>query len=246
VSYSRERTILGTAGGPRKVRSFFGADPFLLVNGDVLFDFDLRRLVSRHRRAGAVATLALKPNPDPETYRPVVTGPDGWVRWLPGLRRRRRGTTSLFTGVHVMDPSLLDRLAVGPADSVRDVYAPILAEGGKILGVRVNGPWLDLGRPALYLSSQLREAQRRSRREDRSLVDATARIGRGVRLDRAVVGPGAEVGDGASVIGSVLWGGARVLTRASVRRCVVTDEGVVGEGDRVSGSLVMGRGRSRL
>jgi NDP-sugar pyrophosphorylase family protein len=246
VSYSRERTILGTAGGPRKVRAFFGDEAFLLVNGDVLFDFDLRRLLTRHRQAGALATLALKPNPDPETYRPVVTGPDGWVRWLPGTRRRRRGTTSLFTGVHVMNPCLLDRLSVGPADSVRDVYAPALAEGGKILGVRVVGPWLDLGRPALYLSAQLREAVRRSRREDRSVIDSEARIGRGVRLERAVVGPGAEVGDGASVVGSVLWGGAHVGAGAQVRRCVVTDEAVVAEGDRLSSRVVLRRGRSPL
>ena len=30
VNWSRERTILGTGGGPRAVRDFFGHEPFLL------------------------------------------------------------------------------------------------------------------------------------------------------------------------------------------------------------------------
>jgi ADP-glucose pyrophosphorylase len=65
------------------------------------------------------------------------------------------------------------------------------------------------------------------------VIDAQARIGRGVRLDRAVVGPGAQVGDGATVVSSVLWGGAQVGAGAHLRRCVVTDEAVVAEGDRL-------------
>jgi NDP-sugar pyrophosphorylase family protein len=76
----------------------------LLVNGDVVFDFDLSRLVARHRASGAKATLALKPNRDPRRYGSVVTGPDGRIRSLAGLSRRARDTLSLFTGVHVLDP----------------------------------------------------------------------------------------------------------------------------------------------
>ena len=60
------RTILGTGGGPRAVRECFGDEPVLLVNGDVLFDFDLRAARRRATaRSGARATLALRPNPGP-------------------------------------------------------------------------------------------------------------------------------------------------------------------------------------
>jgi mannose-1-phosphate guanylyltransferase len=247
VVYSRERTILGTGGGPRKVRQLLGEEPFLLVNGDMLFDFDLSRLVARHRASGALATLALKPNPDVRRYRPIVTGPDGFVRWLPGLGRRRRGTASLFTGVHVMEPSLLDRLSAGPADSVRDLYAPLIAEGGRVLGLRVAGPWLDLGRPSLYLEAQVKQlAAGASARADRCLVDASARLGRGARLDRSVVGAGAVVGEGARVVRSVLWAGARVGAGAVVRHTVVTDGGVVGEAESVTSRVVMKESRCPL
>jgi len=247
VVYSRERTILGTGGGPRKVRQLLGDEPFLLVNGDMLFDFDLSRLVARHRASGALATLALKPNPDVRRYRPIVTGPDGTVRWLPGMGRRRRGLASLFTGVHVMEPALLDRLSAGPADSVRDLYAPLIAEGGRVLGVRVAGPWLDLGRPSLYLEAQVKQlVAGASPRADRCLVDASARLGKGARLDRSVVGAGAVVGEGARVVRSVLWAGARVGAGAVVRHTVVTDGGEVGEAESVTSRVVMKTGQCPL
>ena len=65
--------ILGTGGGPKAVREWLGEGPVLLVNGDVLFDLDLRALVARHRALGARATLALRPNPG--GYSPVVSQP---------------------------------------------------------------------------------------------------------------------------------------------------------------------------
>jgi NDP-sugar pyrophosphorylase family protein len=154
IAYSHEAEILGTGGGLRRVRRRLGDDAVLIVNGDVLFDFDLTALAARHARSGAAVTLALRPNPDPRRYGPVVTRGDRVV-WLPGVPRpRRRGRVWLFTGVQVIDPALLERLGPGPADSVRDLYAPLVRAGADVRGVRVKGAWYDLGTPAAYLASQ--------------------------------------------------------------------------------------------
>lgn len=235
VTYSDERRILGTGGGPRKVRRFFGTEPFLLVNGDVLFDFDLERLVARHRASGAQATLALKPNPDPRTYGPIVTGPGGWVRSLAGRPRRARGLVSLFTGVHVLEPALLERLPPGASDSVRDLYAPLVADGGRVLGVRVGGPWYDFGRPSLYLAAQMRMLGRGGR----SLVHTRARVSEGARLRSSVVGAGSTVGAGALVASSVLWERVGVGPGAVVRDAVVIAGVRVPPGARIEGAVVL-------
>jgi len=218
VLLSPEREILGTAGGPRRFRRFFGDEPFLLVNGDVFFDFDLSGLVARHVASGARATLALKPNPDPRVYGPVVTASDGGVRSIAGLPHPARGTVSLFTGVHVLDPSLLDRLPPGFSDSVRDLYAPMLARGERLMGVRVGGAWYDLGNPRLYLEAQ---ASLLASGVGGSLVDATVSLGRGARVVRSVVGPGSRIGPEASVVDSVLWDGVVVGARGRVRRSIL-------------------------
>ncbi len=235
VRYSFEREVLGTGGGPRKARGLLGEAPVLLVNGDVLFDFDLRALVARHRRAGVVATLALKPNPDPARYGPVVTDRRCRILALAGRPRPARGKVSLFTGVHVIEPRLLDRLRPGSSDSVRDLYAPLVAAGVPLAGVRVKGAWYDLGGPSHYLA-----AQRRLLRRGRSgrLVHRSARLARGARVAASVVGPGGRIEAGAVVMGSVLWERVVVGPGAIVRGSVLADGVRIRAGERVFGQVV--------
>jgi mannose-1-phosphate guanylyltransferase len=235
IRYAREREILGTAGGPRAVRELFGREPLLLVNGDVLFDFDLGALVARHRASGARATLALRPNPDPRRYGAVITDDRGRIRAIGGRPRPRRGVVSLFTGVHVLDPALLERLPRGPSDSVRDLYVPLLAEGAFLQGVRVRGAWYDLGRPRLYRDTQLRLVPGHGR----CVVDPAARVEPGARVRRSVIGRGARVGAAARIERSVLWEGARVERDARVEGAVVVTGAVVRRGEHARDVVVL-------
>jgi NDP-sugar pyrophosphorylase family protein len=240
IRYARERELLGTAGGPRAVRDLLGDGPLLLVNGDCLFDFDLRALVARHRASGARATLALRANPDPRAYGAVITDRRGRIRAIGGRPRRAGGTVSLFAGVHVLDPELLDLLPAGPSDSVRDLYVPLLEHGGFLQGVRVRGAWYDLGRPRLYRDTQLRLVPGRGRH--RSLVDPGARVGPGARVRRSVIGRAAQVGAGARVERSVVWESARIEPGARVEGAVVVTGAVVRSGERARDVAVLPTG----
>lgn len=233
IRYSREDVLLGTGGGPRAVRDVFGDEPFLLVNGDVLLDLDARALFERHRRSGACATLALRPNPDSRAYSPVVTDRRGRILSIAGRPAPAAGTVSMFASVHVMDPALLTRLHEGVSDSVRDLYLPLLAEGALLLGVRTRGAWYDLGRPSLYRDAQLRLLPR-----GRSLVDARARVSAGADVRHSVVGAGARVG-ASRVERSVLWAGAVVEGGARLSGAILATGAVVRCGERAERVVVL-------
>jgi mannose-1-phosphate guanylyltransferase len=237
IRYAVERTLLGTGGGPRAVRDFFGREPMLLVNGDVLFDFDLRELVAAHRASGARATLALRQNPVPHAYSPVVSDRKGRILSIAGRPLAAPGTVSMFASVHILDPALLERLPDGASDSVLDLYVPMLAEGAHLQGVRTRGAWYDFGRPSLYRDAQLRLLPGRGR--DRSLVDAKARVDAGARVRRSVVGSGARVGASARVERSILWDGAVVEAGARVSGSIVATGGVVRAGETAEGVIVL-------
>jgi NDP-sugar pyrophosphorylase family protein len=240
ISYSFEREILGTGGGPRKVRRFFGDEPFLLVNGDVVFDFDLTDLVRRHVASGARATLALKAHREAAAYGGVVTGPGGFIRALAGRPRPVPGRALLFTGVHVLDPALLDRLPPGPSDSVRDLYVPLVAEGERLLGVRVGGAWYDFGSPSLYLASQLSMMSSGFRGGGRArLIHPDARIHPRARVTRSVVGAGTVVGEGAVVSGSVLWEDVEVGAASRVSASILASGARVAQGEIVERAVLM-------
>ena len=240
VTWSHERRILGTAGGPRRLRAFFGDEPFLLVNGDVLFRFDLRRLLRRRLRTGARVVLGLIPNPDPRRYSAVTMDRHGRIRAIAGRPRAAPGRPWLFTGIHLIDPALLDRLPRGASDSVRDLYIPMLAEGAAVEGVALRGAWYDLGAPPLYLASQLamiRNTRVPGRARGR-LVGSGVAVNRGARVSRSVVGQASRIGEGAVVEDSVLWEGSRVGAGCVVRRSIVAGA-TLPPGRHVEDAIVM-------
>jgi NDP-sugar pyrophosphorylase family protein len=240
VCYSHERKILGSAGGPRSVRHFFGREPFVLVNGDMYFDFDLRALVRRHVRSGARATLALKPNPDPDHYGPVVTARDGRIYSIRQKPDRRSGAVSLFTGVQVLDPTCLDALPPGPSDLVAELYVPLLAQGEKLVGVRVSGPWYDLGDPARYLASHtalLHQNAQGVRR--RRLIHRSARVDPSAKIVRSVVGERVVIGAKARVRDSVLWNDVVVGSEAGVKGCIVASGVTMKARRRATGKVIL-------
>jgi NDP-sugar pyrophosphorylase family protein len=243
LRYSHERTLLGTGGALRKARTWLGDGPILVVNGDVLFDFDLRALVARHRLSGAQATLGLLRNPDPARYSPVVSARDGRILAIAGRPRPARGTLSLFSGVHVLEAELLERLPRGHSDSVRDLYWPLLAEGALLQGLRLRGTWYDLGAPPLYRAAHLDLLKRGFGGVSHGmLVAGSAQVASDAHLRATVVGAACRIATGARVSGSVLWervtigagaavsdsilaSGVRIAAGAQVASCVVWREG---------------------
>jgi NDP-sugar pyrophosphorylase family protein len=224
VRYSHERRILGSIGGVRRLRRRFGDEPFLLLNGDMVFEFDLRRLIARHARSGALATVSLQPFPKRGRYGAVVTDARGRILSFGGWPRPARGRRWHFTGVHVIEPRILERLRPGYAETARDLYGPLIEEGGKVLGVPLAGPWYDLSSPALYLESQMQLLDKGfAGARARLLVDASARVERGAHVERSVIGRGCAIGAGAVVKDSVLWSGVRVEAGARVERAIATD-----------------------
>jgi mannose-1-phosphate guanylyltransferase len=239
VRYSRERRLLGTGGGPRRVRAFFGDAPFLLLNGDTLIGFDLGTLIERHRASGARATLALRRHTGPGRYSSIGLGRDGRIR---SIGQPGKAGALLFTGVHVLDPRLLDRLPTGqPSDTVRDLYLPMLAAGEAVHGARVRGRWLDIGSPALYLEAHLRAIPVGRRR-----VDPAADVARNAGLSRVAVGAGARIGERARLADSVVWPGGEVGAGARLRRVVVAEGARVRPGERLSGVMVLPGRRRRV
>ncbi len=147
--------ILGTGGGLRAAMAHL-ADPFVVVNGDILSDVDLAALRAAVPVGGAAMALrTLRPG---EPYG-VVAGDGARVVDLVGLAVAEpegpvdRGTH--FTGVHAMSLAALSLVpAAGPACVVRTAYQALVPER-RVAALPHRGLWFDLGTPAAYLRANL-------------------------------------------------------------------------------------------
>ena len=242
LAYSREATLLGTGGGIRRAARLLGPGPFLVVNADALQDVDLPALMHAHLTARNLATLAVRSDPAVQRFGPVGVDATGRVRRLVDAFDDG-GATALymFTGVHCVDPRAVEHLSdTQPSCIIRNGYAAVLAQRGRVGSMLHQGAFHDVGTPARWAAAHhqvLRGvwAGLAARAgavpgpplqviSPRATIHAEAHvIAPAVVASNAVVGPGAIVGPYAAIgVGAHVGAGARVehsavLAGASVR-----------------------------
>ena len=238
--YVEEPVILGTSGAIGNARHLLDGDHFVVINGKLATDIDLREALATHRRTEALATLVLRPNPARERYSTVnvlgglVTGFGGFpapasdkAGSAPGAAQTTETDEApesplegveagevplMFTGIQILDPRVFDFIPPGVfSHSVTDVYVPAIARGDRVAAHVARGSWYELSTVRRYLDTS---------------VTLLKREGRDVEL-----GEGSSVEDGANVTESVLWEHVRVERGARVRRSVLGAGVRVGPGE---------------
>lgn len=152
IEYSHEPVILGTGGGIKQVESFFSGEPFLVLNGDTLFELDLGELMAFHRERHAAATLVLREDAEALRWGLVEIGSDRQVKTITGRGLPRDGPVEprMFAGIHILHPRLLRAVPQGKESSIIDAYVRGLHEGERIVGYDLTGYWSDVGTPERY------------------------------------------------------------------------------------------------
>jgi NDP-sugar pyrophosphorylase family protein len=220
VRYSWEDPVLGSAGGPKRAVPLLRALPgspatFLIVNGDTMTNVNLHAVVDAHRNSGALVTMAVVPNTEPEKYGGALVSNDGIIT---GFVRRGAGQASWHViGVQVAESSAFaDVPEHVPYESVLTLY-PSLIEGqmGAIRAYRCEAEFFDIGTPADYLSTSLHFAGREPESPTvgaRCVIDPSARLQQSVLWDDVTVEPDVVlrecvVADGVRVPSDTSWHG---------------------------------------
>ncbi len=261
--------ILGTGGGLQLARPLL-ADPFAVVNGDVLCDGDLSALLEACRSPDCSAAMLLRRADDAAVHGIVAIDPAGRVVHLTSLARLEGvppvAMDTHFTGIHALRPRALDHVpATGFACIVRSAYVQLIPQG-RVRGVVHPGTWLDVGNPSAYLDA------------NRAVMDGTVRLpldpweraahglrevggrlclvgsssGCDLAASARLDGP-CWIGEGAVIerdawIGphTVVGPGARVGVGARLADCVVWDGCTVPAGARLEGCVVHDGGVLRI
>ena len=229
IYYSEEEELLGTLGALRPLREFFReCDLAILLNGDSLCRWPLKRMLRKHQKSGAEATVLVNSRPDPERYGGGIaldeTGRVVQFRKV-GPQRGKIKRRAVFTGAHVLSRSFLDRVpnGVGPADIVGDLYQPMLAAGAHFHAMTTSRAWHDLGTPDRYLEGVCDWARGRApvRWLRRNWISAGARVGSRVRLRQVALEAGAVVGAKSRLEQVVVLSGARVGEGCRLHRVIL-------------------------
>lgn len=242
INYSFEETILGTSGALDVMRESLLDDDFVVINGKIVTDIDLHRVIEEHRGRNAIATLVLKANSLYEHFSIVEVDQHRRITRFAGFPDTAaigaQGSSStgfvtrpdpaplMFTGIQVLSPRIFDYVPRGCfSHSTIHVYPQAIAAGETVAGYIADGEWHEMSTLDRYLRANVRLAQKRG--------------------DSIVVGDRSSIEDGACVEESVLWDGVRVERGACVRHSILADGVRVPAGSNVERCVVVRRDRIR-
>lgn len=144
---------LETGGGLQKAAWFLKeADPFLVMNADILTDLDIHTMLDFHKKHQPLVTLAVT---DRNSSRAFLFNKDnrlcGWQNVKTGEEKRPvpadQYIPRAFSGIHLMDPAIFSLLTETGKFSLVDVYLR-LAASRVIMGYDHSGSKLiDVGKP---------------------------------------------------------------------------------------------------
>jgi NDP-sugar pyrophosphorylase family protein len=238
IQYVHEDVILGTGGGLKHALALLDPDgrdePFVSLNGKLIFDLDLTALVAAYRAAGDVlGMMVVRRDPDAVAWgavdvRAEATWPGGhagngghgpWIANVLGDGQH------MFCGVHVTRPSVVARLPDGEACMIRQGYLPWLRAGGRVAAwEHAGGYFAEHSTPERYLASSWDLLDGASLRHPPATlrgVDPTARVHPTAQVIAPVrIGPGAVIGAGVTVGPYAVVGAGAHITRSLTREVV--------------------------
>lgn len=203
VRYSWEVPVLGSAGGPKRAIPLLGTERFLIINGDVLTNLDIHALIDDHERSGALATLAVIPNPAPDKYSALAVDDEGRMTGV--VPRGSKEPSYHFISVQIVEARAFERVPANvPYETVSKLYPALIAERpGSVRAFRCSASFLDIGTPSDYLETSL---DIHAREKNASLAGARVQIARTARVEQ-----------------SILWDDVVVEEGVLLKSCVVTD-----------------------
>ncbi|MBF0101277.1 MAG: phosphotransferase [Desulfobacterales bacterium] len=154
VHLSHEPEILGTGGAIQQVFSFWDEHPFMVINGDVFTNINFKTVYDFHLSHNDPVTLVLVNDPKLNT---VGIDRDGNVVSFygnsPEAKHRIKNAVQwlTFTGIHVIDPTILDYIPKHSFSHIIDVYNTLIQKGFTIRTLTIHDQlWIDIGTPETY------------------------------------------------------------------------------------------------
>ena len=212
VIIQEEEIVLGTGGGLRLALPNLRNEPLLVTNGDIYHTIDYGEMYRAHDAEKARVTMAMHDYPRFNK----VSVQSGNVT---GFDNQKGRELLAFTGMHVLEPDVLESIPLHQEYSIIDRYRELLQEKKNIRARRVDGCfWADMGTVADYLALHGRLLKKEiplweefsEPLSDAVFIDDLAVIEKGVMFqDWACVGH-ATLAKDITLQRCVVWDGARL------------------------------------
>lgn len=152
VLIRHEPIPLGTGGAIKNVADFWDSDPFIVINSDIVTDLDFKKVYDFHLKGGNLATLVVH---DYFEFNKLIIDRQDFITGFDADKINQKKESRLkplaFTGIHVLDPKILDLIPSNEFSNIIDIYIKAGRHNHKIKAFIANDLyWRDIGTPDSY------------------------------------------------------------------------------------------------
>ena len=250
ITYVTPLQDMGTAGAVKAAEKYLD-ERFLVISGDLLTDFNLKKVIDFHNDNKAMATITLTSVKDPLQFGVVITDKERRITQF--LEKPGWGeviSDTINTGIYVLEPEIFKYIPEGENfDFSQDLFPQMLANKDPLFGFPAKGYWRDIGNTDSYREAHhdIFKGKVNLKIDEPKLdyVGKDLRVGADVNLEHASGLEGTVViGDNSQILGdvrikdSVIGRNCTIEPGVRLNRCVIWDNVYVKKGARISDSVL--------
>jgi NDP-sugar pyrophosphorylase family protein len=262
LTYVTEPAPMGTGGAYKFAANQF-RETTVVLNGDILTDLDIFKVIGFHQQKRAEATIVLTPVENPSAYGLVETDEESKVlQFLEKPKQEELAgltTKNINAGIYILEPGVLDTIPDGENYSFEyNVFPNLLNQKKSFYGfVMKETYWRDIGTPQSYLqahqdflSGQIKGFRTEKTNESdvatAAVVDQHSVVGENcvikpnAKIINSVIGAGVHIEEKAVVENSVIWAHTRISSAAHIQNAVIGRSCYIGRNVSVSKGAVLG------
>ncbi len=271
IEYVLPDADYGTAGAVGFAREYLDTT-FIIVSGDLVTDFDFKKIVEFHKKRESKLTITLTSVENPLQFGVVITDENGKIEKF--LEKPSWGevfSDTINTGIYIIEPEILKYIPLGENyDFAKDLFPFLMQEGIDIIGYDAVGYWQDVGNPESYrevhddiFNHRLNfkipgkkidypdgtlyltgESEIGPEVEiiDTVVIGDNVVIGKRTRLHNVAIGDNVTIGNECRIRNSVLWHDIEIGKKVILDNSVICDGNRIGDGVVAKAGLILAEG----
>jgi mannose-1-phosphate guanylyltransferase len=259
ISYSHEKTPMGTAGPLALARDALTADGneiFFVFNSDISCTYPLQSLLDFHKKHGKEGTIMVTPVEDPSKYGVVLYDDEsGKISQFVEKPKNYVGNR-INAGLYIFTKKILERIPNRPTSIEREIF-PAMAKDGELYALDLPDFWMDVGQPKDYLTGKCLNLNHLEKNNSPDLaktptdgsytIIGPVLIGKNVKIGNgSVIGPNVVIGDncvieeGVRLKRTTLFTNVKIGKSSFIQSSIIGWNSSVGKWARVDNNTVLG------
>jgi len=268
ITYVQPDDDYGTAGAVAFAREFLD-DTFIIVSGDLVTDFDFKKIKKFHEKKKSQLTITLTSVENPLQFGVVIANEDDKIeRFLEKPSWGEVFSDTINTGIYMIEPEILNYIPHGENfDFAKDLFPTLMSDNIALWGYSAQGYWRDVGNPQSYREvyddifkglitlpykgekvvyengiAYLEEGvnlHEKIRINGTVIVGKDSKVAEGVTLSNVSIGANSKIKKHSEISNSILWDSVSIGQKVVLHNSIICNDNTIKDEVKANFGVIM-------